>query len=151
MIGRLLKRIGLSVSFVVALSVALAVLSPVIRQLVVLPLTWVAASIGVVLFVRLIFDPKVHRTVFAFSGEIQAIPYRRLPFNPTWGLFGKRVADQRLRAVRGVLFVECILAMPFISVGKDILLLAFVGLILVQMLSIVQLADQEAGAPAASD
>ena len=97
---------SLGVAFLgVLVFVAALVLDPV-RQFAVRPVTALAAAFAGLLFLRGLFDPKVHRGTAAANRELSpagTFLFRRRPlFDPEWGVFGSRTGGPALRLVRSI-------------------------------------------------
>lgn len=113
-----------------------------LQRMLARPLTWVAAVVLAVLFLRMLFDPRCHRGIRAANHELQGDqPFRvRGPklTDPEWGLFGARSGPRPLQVIRAVLGAEFIAALILTGRGRpDILLLAFAGFGIAIMLSII--------------
>src|SRR5437868_12296671 len=80
------------------------------RAAVVGPMTYVCASVALVLFVRILLDPRCHKAIAAANREMHGDqPFRsKWPQldDPQWGLFGNRAGDRLLLSVRALLLCE---------------------------------------------
>lgn len=125
-----------------AVVVAVGAIHEPARTMVAVPLAWVAAGFVVVLFVRALFDPRVRRGIDAANREIlgpHGFQFRRTKLNdPRWGVFGTQTGSPVLLAVRAVLFIELLAAMPFVGlVGSELLHLAAASAGVAMMLSFI--------------
>lgn len=105
------------------------------------PVTYTCAAATLVLFLRMLFDPRCHRGIEAANQEIHGgQPFRAkwLGLNdPQWGVFGSRVGGKALLWVRAVLFCEFGVAMLFGRAQPDLTLLAAASLGAAMMLSLL--------------
>ena len=105
------------------------------------PVTYVCAAAILVLFLRMLFDPRCHRGIEAANREMHSDqPFRakRPRLNdPQWGLFGSRAGDKSLLFVRAVLFCEFGVAMLLSRVRPDLTLLAAASFGVAIMLSLL--------------
>ena len=119
------------------------------------PMTYFCAAATLMLFLRMLFDPRCHRGIEAANRELLGDqPFRaKWPKlnDPQWGLFGSRGGDKSLMFVSAVLFCEVVVAMPFSRVRPELLLLAAASLGVTMMLSLIHIglscsaADPSAG------
>ena len=116
-----------------------------LRGALVYPMTLVAAAATIVLFLRMLFDPRCRRGIDAANAELRGgrswPSMRRIKFfDDEWGLFGTRSGDRPLQLVRAVLFVEFIVALVLTgSERTDLLLLAAASFAVTMMLSIIHI------------
>ena len=140
---RWLYLLSVTVAAFCAVLVAVSPLFPALRTALVRPSIYVAAAVAVVLFLRMLFDPRCRRGIDAANVELRGgRPWpsgRGIKFaDPEWGFFGSRVGTPALLRVRAVLFVEFILAMVLSGWGgSDVLVLSFAGLAVAMMLTII--------------
>jgi len=105
-------------------------------------MTLLASGTGIVLFFRLLFDPRCRRGIDAANREMMGgngFKFRLIPiFDARWGTFGTRVGSPLLLAVRAVLFVELAAAMVLTGRGvPDLLFLAMASFFVVMLLSLI--------------
>jgi hypothetical protein len=122
--------------------VAIGAVSEPVRETLARPVTYVAAGVTVILFLRMLFDPACRRGIDAANKEIQG----ERPFAPRWsgfsdnewGLFGSRTGDRPLQLIRAILFIEFVVALLLASEGAtDLLLLATASFAVAMILSII--------------
>jgi hypothetical protein len=135
---------ALALASLCAIVVAISPFAEPAREVLVRPLTWVAAAVAALLFLRMLLDPQWHRGIWAANRELQGDrPFRlRGPklTDPQWGLFGSRGGTRPLLLVRAVLFLEFIAALVSSGVGKpDVLFLASAGFAVAIMLSLIHI------------
>lgn len=112
------------------------------RSLLANPMTLLAAGTAIVLFLRLLLDPRCHRGINAANREMlgsHGFQFRLTPIlDPQWGLFGSRAGSPLLLMVRAVLTVELVAAMLLMGrgVAQDLLHLAFASFFVVMLLSL---------------
>lgn len=108
------------------------------------PLALLAAAVAILLFLRMLFDPKCHRGIRAANQEMtgqHGVPFRLDPLlHPQWGLFGSRAGSPLLLIIRAVLAVEIIVVMLLLQGSPLLLLLAFASFGVVMMLSLLHVA-----------
>ena len=140
---RWLYLLALTVAAFCAVVIAISPFAPAIRAALVRPAIYLAAALAVVLFLRMLFDPKCRRGIDAANLELRGgrpWPWgRKIKFaDPEWGIFGSRGGEPGLLRVRAVLFVEFILAILLSGRnGSDVLVLSFAGLMVAMMLTII--------------
>lgn len=114
------------------------------RKTLASPLALLAAAVAILLFLRMLFDPKCHRWIRAANQEMtgqHGVPFRLTPLlDPQWGLFGSRAGSPLLLIIRAVLAVEIIVVMLLLQGSPLLLLLAFASFGVVMMLSLLQVA-----------
>jgi len=118
---------ALVVAVVGGVTVAVGAIFPPVG-FVVGPVTYVCAAATLVLFLRMLFDPRCHRGIEAANKEMHGDqPFQsdwpRLN-DPQWGLFGSSAGNKSLLFVRAALFCELGVAMLFSGVRPDLTLLA---------------------------
>ena len=105
------------------------------------PVTYVCAATILILFARMLFDPRCHSGIKAANREMQGDqPFRaKWPKlgDPKWGLFGSGVGDRPLLLVRAVLLCEFGVAMLFGGVRPDLILLAGASFGVAMLLSLL--------------
>ena len=113
--------------------------------MIVRPLAMLAGAIVILLFLRVLFDPKCHRGIEAANREMmgdQGFQFRLIPIlDAQWGLFGSRAGTPLLLAVRGILLIEALVAMLLIREAPGLTFLAFASLGVVMMLSLLHAAE----------
>lgn len=123
-------------------TVALGVIFPPVGSFVG-PITYVCAAALLVLFLRMLFDPRCHRGIEAANREMhgdQPFRAKRPRLNdPQWGLFGSHAGDKSLLFVRAVLFCEFGVAMLFSRARPDLTLLAAASFGIAIMLSLLHI------------
>ena len=133
---------AMTIAVLSAIVVALCPFVPAVRTSLVKPAIYIAAAVGSVLFLRMLFDPKCRRGMFAAKTEMfDGGPwYRRSFFDPEWGLFGSRLGSPTLLKLRAVVLAELVLAVVLNRHGPpDVAMLAFAALMIVQLLGVIQL------------
>ena len=119
-------------------------LVPMVRTSLVRPSFYLAAAVGALLFLRMLFDPKCRRGIMAANSEMRGSQTGRswAPsfFDPGWGLFGSRLGSRALLGLRAILLVEFGLTI-ITGDGRptDVPLLAFTGLMIVMLLGLIHL------------
>jgi len=120
-------------------TVALGALYPV--GIYIRPVTYLCATTILILFVRMLFDPRCHRGIEAANREMQGSQLFRARWpklkDPKWGLFGSGVGDRPLLVVRAVLFCEFAVTMLFGGVRPDLTLLAGASFGVAMLLSLL--------------
>lgn len=131
---------ALVVSVVGGVTVAVGAIFPPVG-FIVGPVTYVCAAAILILFLRMLFDPRCHRGINAANKEIhggQPLETKWLRLNdPQWGLFGSSAGDKSLLFIRAVLFCELGVAMLFSRVRPDLMLLAAASFGVAIMLSLL--------------
>lgn len=126
------------------------------RSLLATPMSLLAATTAIVLFLRLLFDPRCRRGIEAATREMmggQGFQFRLTPiFDPHWGIFGSRAGPPLLLAIRAALVVELFAAMVLTGRGvPDLLYLAFASFFVVMLLSLIHVglgrSTPDAGGP----
>lgn len=131
---------ALAIAVVGGATVALGAIYP-LGGFFVRPVTYVCAAATLVLFLRMLFDPRCHRGVETANRKIHGDqPFRanwpKLS-DPQWGIFGSSAGDKWLLLVRAVLFCEFGVAMLFSRVRPDLTLLAAASFGVAIMLSLL--------------
>jgi len=132
-----------TVAAVCAVVIAVSAFVPLIHGGLVEPLTYVAGVVAIMLFVRLVLDPKIRRGIDAANIEMRGgRPWpgmNRAFFDRDWGLFGSRLGSRPLLALRAILLVEFVLAMMLSGrKGSDLLALSFVALMIAMLLGLMR-------------
>ena len=108
---------------------------------IVRPVTYVCGATTLILFLRMLFDPRCHRGLETANREMHGDqPFRaKWPklSDPQWGLFGSRAGDKSLLFVRAVLSCEFGVALLFSRVRPDLTLLAAASFGVAMMLSLL--------------
>ena len=134
---------ALTVAGLGAALVPLSLFVEPLRVSLVYPMTLVAAAATIVLFLRMLLDPRCRRGIDVANAEMRGgRPWpntRRLKFSdPEWGLFGTRSGSRYLQILRAVLFFEFVAALVLPGRGRtDLLLLAATSFAVTMMLSII--------------
>ena len=123
--------------------VALGLLFEPLRNILVKPVTLIVVGVLLVLFLRLLFDPKVRQGIYAANAELRGVKswpgsFMPKPFDPEWGLFGSRMGDPPLQVVRVVSFAEFAVALLLSRHERpDLLILAAASFTVTLMLTII--------------
>lgn len=123
--------------------VPLSLLVEALRAALVYPFTLIAAAMTVVLFLRMLFDPRCRRGIEAANAELRGgrtwPSIGRVKFSdPEWGLFGTRHGAGPLQIVRATLFFEVIVGLVLTSRDRtDLLLLSAASFAVTIVLSII--------------
>ena len=132
---------------IAALGGAVVVLSAAydpVRATLASPLALLAAVVAILLFLRMLFDPRCHRGIKAAHYEMtgdHGVQFRFLPvFDPQWGIFGSRVGSPLLLTIRAILLIEMIAVMLLAREMPVLHFLAFASLGVVMMLSLLHVA-----------
>ena len=139
---------AITIAALCAVVIAITPFVASVRTTLVRPSVYIAAAMAVVLFVRILFDPKCRRGIDAANLELRGgrpwPGWRSIEFfDPEWGLFGSRMGSPTLLRVRAVLFVEFILVMVLSGRnGGDVLVLSFAASSIPGMLSIIHAAQK---------
>jgi len=84
-----------------------------VRDTVVGPLTLVEVAVAILLFLRILLDVRLRRSIAALNRQLQGDQPFRQPrirlFDPEWGLFGWRGGGLPLAIVRAILLVEFVI------------------------------------------
>ena len=108
------------------------------------PLSLLAAAVAILLFLRMLFDPRCHRGIKAANHEIMGghgVQFRLTPLlDPDWGIFGSRMGSPLLLTIRAVLLIEVIAVMLVAQEVPVLQLLAFASFGVVTMLSLLHVA-----------
>lgn len=108
------------------------------------PLALLTAAVAILLFLRMLFDPRCHRGIKAANHEMmgdQGLQFRLTPvLHPQWGIFGSRAGSPLLLTIRAVLFIEIIAVMLLAREVPVLHFLAFASFGVVMMLSLLHLA-----------
>lgn len=112
------------------------------RSLFANPMTLLAAGTAILLFLRLLLDPRCHRGIAAANRELMGghgFQFRLTPIrDPQWGIFGSRAGSPLLLTIRAVLAVELVAAMLLTGrEGPDLLYLASASFFVVMLLSLI--------------
>lgn len=123
-------------------TVAFAAIYPPVGALV-RPVTYVCTAATLVLFLRMLFDPRCHRAIGAANREMHGdqpfgAKWPKLS-DPQWGLFGSRAGDKSLLFIRAALFCEFGVAMLLSGVRPDLTLLAAASFGVAIMLSLLHI------------
>lgn len=108
------------------------------------PLALLAAAVAVLLFLRMLFDPRCHRGIkaahHAMMGD-HGVPFRFIPIlDPQWGIFGSRAGSPLLLTIRAALLIEAIAVMLLSREVPTLPFLAFSSFGVVMMLSLLHVA-----------
>lgn len=124
------------------MTVAFGAIYPTVGFLV-RPLTYICTAAILVLFLRMLLDPRCRSGIEAANREMHGdqpfrVKWPRLN-DPQWGLFGSRAGDKSLLFIRAVLLCELGAAMLFGRVRPDLTLLAAASFGVAVMLSLLHL------------
>lgn len=108
------------------------------------PLALLAATVALLLFLRMLLDPGCHRGIKAANQEMMGdhgFQFRLTPvLDPQWGIFGSRAGSPLLLTIRAVLFIEVIAVMLLAREAPILQFLAFASFGVVMMLSLIHVA-----------
>ncbi|MFE9082902.1 hypothetical protein ACQKKG_12225 [Brevundimonas sp. NPDC003935] len=108
------------------------------------PLALLATAVALLLFLRMLFDPRCHRGIKAANQEMMGdhgFQFRLTPvLDPQWGIFGSRAGSPLLLTIRAVLFIEVIAVMLLAREAPILQFLAYASFGVVMMLSLIHLA-----------
>lgn len=108
------------------------------------PLALLPAAVAVLLFLRMLFDPKCHRGIkaahHAMMGD-HGVPFRLISIlDPQWGIFGSRAGSPLLLTIRAVLLIEVVAVTLLAREVITLQFLAFASFGVVMMLSLLHVA-----------
>jgi hypothetical protein len=108
------------------------------------PLALLAAAVAILLFLRMLFDPRCHRGIKEANHEMMGdhgVQFRLTPvLDPQWGIFGSRAGSPLLLTIRAVLLIEIIAVMLLAREVPILHFLAFASFGVVMMLSLLHVA-----------
>lgn len=108
------------------------------------PLALLAAAVALLLFLRMLFDPRCHRGIKAANQEMMGdhgVQFRLTPaLDRQWGIFGSRGGPPLLLAIRAILLIELIAVMLLAREVPILQFLASASFGVVMMLSLLHVA-----------
>ncbi|MBN9142738.1 MULTISPECIES: hypothetical protein [unclassified Novosphingobium] len=146
--NRWLYLAGLAAATLAAFAVPLSVFLPMGG--VMRPLTFVAATPAVCLFLRILFSRTYRDKIDAINIEMRdgqpAFSFRsRKPLlDPEWGMFGTRTGSRPAQVLRAVLFVEAGVTMLLSQGRAELVGLVMAGLFAAMLVTMLQMASGEA-------
>ena len=108
------------------------------------PLALLAVGVAILLFLRMLFDPRCHRGIKAANQEMMGgygFQFRLTSvLDPQWGIFGRRTGSPLLLTIRMVLLIEVVVVTLLVREVPVLQLLACASFGVVMMLSLLHVA-----------